>query len=261
MVARSPVPSFARRTSWKDFFQGLWLPFSALGLLFRSPRLFVLSAISSLVTLASLVLLVVGLWHWTGDLVSLLVAQPHHWFGRFLWDVLYALTFALLLVAGANTVPLLLLAPLQEPLSEATEALCGDYASRPFALGEFFRTTAASMGHTLLRVALLLAGHAALLLLNVVPGAGHAAWAICSALWTMGWLAVEYLDSPMTRHRYGFRDVRRIVRQRLPLALGFGAALYVLLWIPVLDFFLIPVAVVGGTLLFRGLKAAGALEG
>ena len=38
----------------------------------------------------------------------------------------------------------------------------------------------------------------------------------------------------------------------------FGAALYVLLWIPVLDFFLIPLAIVGGTLLYRGLEAAGA---
>jgi CysZ protein len=253
------IPRFSPRGSWKDFFQGLWLPFSALGLIFRSPRLLTLSVISFAVTFASLVGLVWGLVHWTGDLVSLVVAQPVAWWGRALWDVLVAFTFALLLVAGANTFPLLVLSPLQEPLSEATEALCGEQASRPFSMSEFARRSWVAIGHTLARVALLLVGHAVLLLLNLVPGAGHVLWVAASALWTMGWLAVEYLDPPMTRHSYAFQDVRRLVGQRLGLSLGFGAALYVLLWIPVLDFFLIPVAVVGGTLLFRGLVAAGAL--
>jgi CysZ protein len=78
-------------------------------------------------------------------------------------------------------------------------------------------------------------------------------------LWTMGWLAVEYLDGPMARHLYPFRQVRRAVQERLPLCMGFGAAVYLMLWIPVLNFFFIPVAVVGGTLLFRGLRACGSL--
>jgi CysZ protein len=53
--------------------------------------------------------------------------------------------------------------------------------------------------------------------------------------------------------------VIRALRTRLPLALGFGATLWVLLWVPVLNFFLMPVAVVAGTLLFRGLLSSGAL--
>jgi CysZ protein len=99
-----------------------------------------------------------------------------------------------------------------------------------------------------------------LFLFNLLPGVGHVAWIVASGLWTMAWLAVEYLDSPMTRHRYTFADVRRVVWKRFTLSLGFGAALYILLWIPILNFFLIPLAVVGGTLLFRGLEEAGALR-
>jgi CysZ protein len=41
--------------------------------------------------------------------------------------------------------------------------------------------------------------------------------------------------------------------------MGFGAAVYVLLWLPVLNLFFIPLAVVAGTLLFRGLRASGSL--
>lgn len=44
------------------------------------------------------------------------------------------------------------------------------------------------------------------------------------------------------------------LRGRLALALGFGAALTLLLWVPVLNFFLMPLAVVAGTLLFCGLR-------
>jgi CysZ protein len=61
----------------------------------------------------------------------------------------------------------------------------------------------------------------------------------------------------MTRHQYPFREVRRVLRQRWLLCLGFGAGVYVLLWIPVLNNFFLPVAVVGGTLLYRGLLAVG----
>jgi CysZ protein len=37
-----------------------------------------------------------------------------------------------------------------------------------------------------------------------------------------------------------------------------GAALYVVLWVPVLNCFLVPLAVVAGTLLFRALPATPA---
>jgi CysZ protein len=78
-------------------------------------------------------------------------------------------------------------------------------------------------------------------------------------LWTMAWLAAEYLDAPMARHLYPFREVRRVLLARLWLCMGFGAAVYVLLWLPVLNLFFIPLAVVAGTLLFRGLRASGSL--
>jgi CysZ protein len=228
--------------------------------IFRSPRLIALSSLCSLVTLIALAGLVWALSHWIGDWVSWVVARPENWLGRVLWYVLAALVYLVLLVVGAYSLPLLALAPLQDPLSTATEAACGDFAAPPFSLARIVRETGIALGHTATRVLLLLAGQAVLLLLNLIPGAGHVAWIVASTLWTMAWLAVEYLDSPMTRHRYTFRDVRRVVWKRLTLSLGFGAALYILLWIPILNFFLIPLAVVGGTLLFRGLRQAGALS-
>ncbi len=252
------MPVFSQTPRARDLLQGFSLPFTALGLVFRSKRLLGLTLLSSVVTAAALVGLLAVLsqvaprltnWMWTRPDGALLM----------IWYLLAAVVFLLLFVVGASTLPVLLLAPLQDPISEATEAVCGGFTSPPFRMAELLRQTGAALAHTLTRIFWLLLGHVALLALNLVPAVGQLAWSIAAPVWTMAWLAAEYLDGPMTRHGYPFSAVRRAVWGRLGLCLGFGAAVYLILWVPVLNFFFIPLAVVGGTLLFRGLRASGAL--
>jgi CysZ protein len=253
------LPRFGRQSTPADFFRGLALPFQAIGLVMRSRRLLLLSAAASLVTFLALGVLVVLLGLYTDDLVRRFIGAPDSWYGRIGFAVLVALSFLLLLVVGANTVPLLLLAPLQDPISEATESECGEFRAPPFRVSALIRGTAVSLWHTLARVAILLGGHALLFLLSLLPAIGAVLWSVMAALWTMAWLSAEYLDAPMARHLYRFRQVRQVVLSRLWLCMGFGAAVYVLLWLPVLNLFFIPLAVVAGTLLFRGLRASGSL--
>jgi CysZ protein len=235
------------------------LPFRAIALVRGSRRLLLLSALAALVTFIALVALVVVLGMYTDDLMRQILGEPQTWYGRIGFLALWALSFLLLLVVGANTVPLILLAPLQDPLSEATEVECGDFRPPPFRVHAFLRGAGVALWHNIARVGLLLAGHALLFLLSFLPGIGAVLWTVLAAAWTMGWLAVEYLDAAMARHFYRFRQVRRAVLERPWLCMGFGAAVYVLLWVPVLNFFFIPLAVVAGTLLFRALRAAGGL--
>jgi len=254
-----PTPAWGREPSWKDFFRGFALPWSAFRLVFASTQLLLLTCIACAVTLVVLVALAWGLVHSTGDGLALLLPRPSAAWALMLWDALAVLVGGVLFVVGANTLPLLMLAVLQDPLSRTTEGLCGAPAPPPFSLQRAWRATTVALGHTALRVTLLVGGQLGLLLLNLLPGVGHVLWAVSSALWTMLWLAVEYVDSPMTRRGHSWATVRGMISRRLALSLGLGAALYLLLWIPVLDFFLVPVAVIAGTLFVRGLDAAGAL--
>jgi len=167
--------------------------------------------------------------------------------------------FIMLFVVGALTVPNLLLAPLQDPLSEATELRCGDFTAAPFSVGGLVKGIKESLCHTLLRLFLMLLGSVVLFPLHLIPVAGSVLWVVFSSVWSMFWISAEHLSNPMARNLRSFREVLRVLRARLPLALGFGAALYALLWVPVLNFFLMPVAVVAGTLLYRGLLRSGAL--
>ena len=258
-MSSSFVPRFERPSRLVDFFAGLALPFTAARIIFRTGRLRRLSALSAAITFALLAGLLVALWRYTRPLLAWAWPLPEPWYGQAFWYIALALTFGVLFVIGANTLPVLVLAPFQDPLSEATEEQCGGFQPPPFSWRAVGHQTLVSLGHTLARLGAFYLGHLLLLALNLLPGAGALVWTVAATLWTMAWLAAEYLDGPMARHLYPFRLVSRTVWRRLPLCLGFGAALHVLLWVPLLNTLFVPVAVVGGTLLFRGLRACGHL--
>lgn len=259
MNPTSLVPTIAPRPTLGDFFQGFALLGRAFGLIFRSGRLFLLSTLCAIVTLVSLVALVVLLWRYTPGWVGHFFARPDSVYLQPLWYLVLVLTFVVLLVVGANAVPPLLLTPLQDPISEATEELCGGPSAPPFRLGAFFRGLVTGITHTLARLFFLVLGLLVLAPLNLIPGVGSILWTALGSLWSMMWMAGEHLAAPMTRHLYPFSEVRRMLRERRALCLGLGAGVYLLLWIPVLNTFFLPVAIVAGTLLYRGLLAAGQL--
>ena len=259
MTPPSPVPVFAPRAGPRDFFQGLSLVPRAWGLIFRTPRLRTLSTLGALLTLAVLVGLVVLTWTFAPSLLGDLWTRPTAWLALALWQLVRGLLFLVLLVVGANVVVPLVLAPLQDPLSERTEELCGGFTPPPFQPGAFLRGLAISVAHTLARILLLLLGLAVLAPLHLLPGVGSAAWVVASTLWTALWVAGEHLAAPMTRQLYPFAQVRRVLRQRWALCLGFGTGISLLFWLPLFNSFFLPVAVVGGTLLYRGLLAAGSV--
>lgn len=259
MNPASPIPHLPPKSGLSDFVRGVSLLGRALGLIFRAPKLLLLSALCALVTLVSLIALLALAGHYTPQLVGSFFPRPEAWYGQALWYLVLVLTFVVFMVVGANALPPLLLAPLQDPLSETTEELCGGYASPPFTLKAFFRGLTTGVVHTLARVFFLLLGLGVLLPLHLIPGVGSVLWTVLGSLWTMTWMAGEHLASPMTRHLYPFAEVRRMLRERRALCLGFGAGIYLMLWVPVLNTFFLPVAVVAGTLLYRGLIAAGNL--
>lgn len=259
MAQPNPIPTFSAAASATDFFQGAALPFQALALITRSTRLRRLALLSAVVTFISIVLLVWVLVSYSGALLGWFWPFPEPWWARGAWYLAQALLFLILFVVGMNTVPLALQSPLQDPLSEATEELCGAFAAPGFSVGGLVKGASLGIAYTLGSVLLLLLGHALLFPLNFIPGIGNLLWTGLSALWTALWAAAEHLGGPMARHLYPFREIRVVLRKRRALALGFGAAVSAILWVPVLNLFFVPLAIVGGTLLFRGLLQAGVL--
>ena len=80
----------------------------------------------------------------------------------------------------------------------------------------------------------------------VLPLIGPLLWFLFSA-WI---LALEYLDYPMGNQGLGAREIRRRLRGRPVLSLGFGAATVALTMIPLVNFIAMPSAVAGATALW-----------
>lgn len=238
------------------FGHGFLLPLRGLRLSLTVPALrrWALAAIAltalSLVGLAALLVFAVP------TLLAALWATPAGALAVVWWSSAVLLG-GLLLAIGAATLPAIVTAPLADPLVAATERHFGLPGPATGGLAQLAAETAGGVLKAVLRVALLLGGHALLLPLWLLPGAGHVAWTALSVAWTMFWLVFEYLDLPANRFGYRFGEVARAVRGNPAVSAGFGAAVYALLWVPVLNTVFVPAATVGATLLFHELRAAG----
>lgn len=248
------APDLRRKSLWGDLLRGATLPFLAVPLLFR-PRLFRLSVVSALVTAATLVGVAWAALRGSRAIADWLISGSGTW-SSIASVTLTGLSWVVLFAVGAVTIPNLVLAPLQDPLSEATEALCVRAPHAPATTsGGVLHSTLVSLGHTLSRLGLMALGLALLFPLHLVPGVGSGLWLVLSTLWSAFWLAVEQLSNPMARHLRPFGEVVATLKERPGLAVGFGGVLSIILWVPVVNFFLMPVAVVAGTLMFCGLEA------
>jgi CysZ protein len=230
------------------FAGGFLLPFRAIGLILAHRALRRWSLLAGLVSAVLLAALVVGLVAFTGDLLGLIWARPAGWVAA-VWYLVAALLFGLLFVLGASTVPTVATAPFLDPLSADTERILGGGPAGG-GLGRMVAETANAVGKAVIRIALLLAGHGALLLLWLLPGIGQGLWSAAALAWTVLWLAFEYLDVPANRHGYRFRDTLRLLWANAPAAAGLGLAIYLVLWIPLLNAFFVPVGAVAATALF-----------
>jgi len=99
------------------------------------------------------------------------------------------------------------------------------------------------------KMAIFLAIQAALALLNLIPVAGSIIFAILNPLFISFVMAYEFTGHPLDRRGYNFSMKRKRIFQQPGLHLGFGAAVGLTMFIPIVQFLLLPMAVAGGTLL------------
>ncbi|MGC4121468.1 MAG: EI24 domain-containing protein [Myxococcales bacterium] len=246
------------RSSPLDLFRGFGIALRGLGLIFSTPALSRLALGVAFVTVVTLVGLFAGLWHAVPALMAWAWTPPDTWWGATLFTVAEVLAFLLALVAGANTLPMMLAAPLMDPISVATERQLGVEVHAEEGVGRMVTEVFRALANGLVRLAVLAFGQLLLLLVLLVPGVGGPLWSVLSWVWTALWVSAAHLDVPMARHLYSFEQELSVLRRPL-LCIGFGAAVALMLYVPILNCFFVPAAVISSTLLFRGLVAAGLL--
>ena len=113
----------------------------------------------------------------------------------------------------------------------------------------FMAMAISSIGSQLGKLIYILIWALGLFLISLIPLVNF----IAPVLWVVfgSWLlSLEYLDYPMGNHDIGFAKQKDTLRQRRGLSLGFGGSVMIMTSIPIVNFFAMPVAVAGATVLW-----------
>lgn len=164
---------------------------------------------------------------------------------------LLGLGLALYFAAG------LVATPFNDRLSDQIEQMTLGSHKEPFAWKVMLGDLLNSVAHTALSLCVWLFVMSLALLLNLLPVLGSVLSFLLATSATAIFLGRESMDGCMSRRRMSYRHKYRVVLANLPLVFGFGLAASALLWIPFLNFLMLPVAVAGGTLMYCDLERQG----
>ncbi len=192
--------------------------------------------------------LALGLGIWQMDaLIRQFVPQGWEWLQWILWP----LFFLLILVVGFYSFTLLANL-IGSPFNSILSARVHWLQTGAFPQGverRWYQEIAVSVGNEMRKWLHYLKWIVLLLLVSLVPGVNLISpflWGVLGS-WMM---AVEYTDYPMGNAGQTLPQQLPWLKARLPLVMGLGAAVLVASMIPVLNFAVMPAAVVAGTLLW-----------
>ncbi len=247
-----------------SFAKGFSYPFRAGHFLISHPRLYPYVLIPFLINLV-----VFSFAVWLGldfykSTVQAMIPIEEAWY----WSMLYYFLWLVALLATALMVFFLfaivgnlIASPFNEILSEKTEMmLTGVRNNESFRLGQFLRESVHTLFDELVKISAFVFGMVLLFLLLLLPAVGPVLYSILSLLWTALFLVVEYTGYIFSRHQLVFKDQRQFIQQQKLSSIGFGIGALCLLAIPFLQFFTIPLGVIGAVHFWRDSTLPQLLE-
>ena len=204
-----------------------------------------------LINITLFVALTFAIFSWAGELFDAAVAALPEWLQWIDWLFFIVLGGAMLLFTyfTFTIVANLISAPFNSYLAEAVankvefnEPLDTDWAEALSSIGPSLLEEFQKIKYFAIRAIPFLG-------LFFIPGVNF----IASAVWLVfsAWmLALQYTDYAFANNKISFSEQRVHMRQRRLLGLGFGGAVTLGTMIPVVNFFVVPSAVAGATLLY-----------
>ncbi len=228
-------------------------PLAALGFLWTHKRLLPLAITPFLINLG---LFVLFFWFSYGRFqrwVTAFLPLNEGWWWVLLYYVLAAAAVLLLLVVQVYLFAVVggvVAAPFLELLTRRVEEEARPGAAGAWSQAGMLAEIARVAGQALKKVLLYAAVMVVLLMLNLLPGLGTLLYAGLAFLVTCFFLALEFLDYPLDRRGLSLAAKLSYVRRAGLSALGFGAAVFALGVVPLVNLLFLPLAAVGGTLLY-----------
>lgn len=230
-------------SKFNQFIYGLTTPGRVLALAISHPKLIVLSAFPIFITLLVVAISIYGIL--IGAL-GFFKQNLFHWMGsysNFAGGMAAFILVAIALYFALQTITLLMAlcsSPFNDLIAEATEEATGQVRIQQ-SVSTFIRVFFLDLRKTALSIGFVIL----LSILSFVPLVGVFSF--------LGFALVQtftFVTYPQSRRRHGIRESLSWIRQNWVTSLGFGLASLLIFGIPVLNLFAIPIAVIGGTLIF-----------
>ncbi|MFG2824054.1 EI24 domain-containing protein [Kitasatospora sp. NPDC048365] len=241
----------------RDFGAGLGYLFKGQRWVARHGRWWAFGMIPALITLVGYVAVMTALIVWSGDIADWATPFADGWGSPWQGLVRGAVSVAvvgsggLLALVTFTAVTLLVGQPFYESLCEKVDESEGGAPAKPeVPLWRELLVSARDSLAVLLRVA---AFGVALFLCGFIPVVGQTVVPAIGICVSGYFLTVELSAVALQRRGFAQKERLRMLRRRLPLAVGFGAALALLFLVPFLTVLAMPGAVAGATLLARDL--------
>lgn len=232
----------------KGFFEGIGYAFNGFSLILQKGiRPFVVIPL-----LINIVVFSLGIWlakSQFDDLMAKMLGWLPSWLS-WLEYLLWPLFAALIFIAVYYTFTIvanLLASPFNALLAERVEQKLNGLPIPEF---KGYKALMGTIGKTILsearKVLYMLKWLPVLLIISIIPVVNLIApfaWALYGA-WM---LSLQYTDFAMGNHELFVKEELVLLRKNRSVSLGFGGTLTVLMMIPVINFFVMPVGVAGGT--------------
>ena len=216
----------------------------------KSLRLFVIiPLLVNIIIFGSLIGLTIN---YLSDLMSGWLGMIPEWLGFIEWILwpLIGITLSLITGYAFTAVALLIASPFNALLAEkAEELITGRPVDSLEGLGAALLAIPRGIMREVLKLLYYIPMFLLVLILSFVPGLN----AVAPFLWLLlgAWMmSIQFLDYPMDNHNLSFADVKEAARFRRLSSLGFGGGVALCAGIPIVNFIVIPSAVVGATIMW-----------
>lgn len=201
----------------------------------------------------NIIIFATGFWlgmNWFDQYLASVLPSWLSWAEYILWP-LFAISYLLIVFYLFALLANIFAAPFNGLLAERVEHhLRGETTSlSDSSFKKVFKELPRTMGSEISKLFYFLLRSLPLLILFVIPGINILApfiWFSFSA-WM---LSLEYLDYPLGNHNILFKQTRALVKQQRTKCLSFGSLVSAFTMVPIVNFFVMPIAVAGATAFF-----------
>jgi len=238
----------------KRFILGFSAPLRGAGFLLKHPRLLKYTIIPTIINIVLVVSFYLLSMFFLLRLLDRWIPAADAWYwGILSWIVaiLLMLVFLLVAVVFFYIIAGVIYVPFNELLSIKVEELIKkNRRDETFSIRVMTLDIWLSITNELKRTFLYLTTMGALFVLNLLPVVGSGIYIIIAGVITPLFLAYDFMDHPLGRRRLLFREKRKFIAKNFITMMGFGVAVFIFLFIPFINFVMLPLNAAGATLLF-----------